>query len=128
LNVLISIKPQFVQKILSGIKKYEYRKKVFKKTNIDKVYIYASSPNKKIVGFFNYSGYLEGTPLEIWNKTKNYSGIKKVEYDEYFINKDKAIAFNIEGLTIFNNPIDPYTTIHNFKPPQSFMYTKNGWI
>ena len=57
MNALISIKPKYVEEIINKNKKYEYRKSIFKK-DIDKVYIYSTRPNKQIVGYFKYSGYL----------------------------------------------------------------------
>ena len=50
-NILISIQPQYVNKIIAKTKKVEFRKK-FTSRNIDKVYIYSSSPQKKIVAYF----------------------------------------------------------------------------
>lgn len=51
--VLLSIKPEFTHKIFDGTKKYEFRKKVFKDENIRKVIVYASSPEKKVLGEFD---------------------------------------------------------------------------
>ena len=51
MNVILSIKPEFVEKIFSGEKQYEYRKILFKQ-KVDTVYIYASRPISKIVGEF----------------------------------------------------------------------------
>ena len=36
MKVLLSIKPEYVDKIFSGEKRYEYRKSMFKNKNIDK--------------------------------------------------------------------------------------------
>ena len=51
MNVILSIKPEFVEKIFSGEKQYEYRKILFKQ-KADTVYIYASRPISKIIGEF----------------------------------------------------------------------------
>ena len=47
MDVLISIKPKYVKKIISKEKKYEFRKNIFKK-NVDTIIIYTTSPEKKI--------------------------------------------------------------------------------
>ena len=47
-KVLMSIKPEFVDAILTGKKKYEYRK-VKCKQPIDRIVIYSTSPIMKIV-------------------------------------------------------------------------------
>lgn len=121
MNALISIKPKYVEKIISKNKKYEYRKNIFKK-NIDKIYIYSTSPDKQIVGYFEYSGYLNGTPEEIWRITKGFSGIDEASYYKYFNNKECAYAIKIEKLHIYKEPIDPKSRINKFVAPQSYIY------
>lgn len=121
LNVLISIKPKYVQEILSLHKKFEYRKLIFRK-DIDKVYIYSTSPEQKIVGYFKYEGYIKGTPQKIWERTEKLSGIDKDSYFEYFTKSAYAYAIKIGQVYAFENPIDPKEIITNFNPPQSYMY------
>lgn len=120
-NVILSIKSKYVQEILNRNKKYEYRKRIFKR-DIEKIYIYESSPKKKIIGYFKYKGALEGKPDFIWNETYESSGISKVEYDNYFANKEIAYAFIIEELYLFEKPLDPYKIFQNFVAPQSYKY------
>ena len=69
MNVILSIRPTFCQSIFEGKKVYEYRKRVFKRTDIDKVYIYASKPICKIVGYFTIAAMIEDNPTEIWEIT-----------------------------------------------------------
>jgi len=51
MNVLLSIKPKYVDLILNGEKKYEFRRKIFR-NETNKVYVYCTSPVKKIVAYF----------------------------------------------------------------------------
>jgi len=51
MNAILSIKPQYANAILKKEKTVEFRKKVFK-NEVDRVYIYSSSPVKRIVGYF----------------------------------------------------------------------------
>ena len=57
MNVLLSIRPKYVEEIIKGNKRYEFRKSIFKK-NVEEVWIYATSPTKKIVGTFSVSFFL----------------------------------------------------------------------
>lgn len=120
-NVLISIKPKYVSEIIKGNKKVEYRKGIFKKS-VNKVYIYSSSPEKRIIGYFEYGGYLVGTPSETWEKTNSIGGIDKKEYFEYFKDKKEAYAIKIDKLFIFQEKINPQDIFENFIPPQSYKY------
>lgn len=121
--MLISIKPKYVKEIISGKKKYEYRKCIFRK-NIDKVYMYSTSPEQRIIGYFEYKGYLEGTPSQVWEITKEFSGIDDKSYYEYFDKSSCAYAIKIERIYLFPTPIDPKTKFKKFIPPQSYKYLK----
>ena len=48
-DVLLSIKPKYVREILDGTKQYEFRKQIFRDRSRETVFIYSSSPEKKIV-------------------------------------------------------------------------------
>jgi len=52
MTVLLSIKPEFADKIFDGTKKYEFRRRIFKKEGVKKVIVYVTSPVQKIIGEF----------------------------------------------------------------------------
>ncbi|MEZ9443260.1 ASCH domain-containing protein [Vibrio sp. 10N.222.54.F12] len=122
MKALLSIKPEFVEKIMSGEKLFEYRKAVFKRPEVKSVVIYSTMPEGKIVGEFKIGGILECTPAELWKETKKNSGINKLFFDEYFENKKVAYAIKIKDFVPYDEPIDPYKREPNFKAPQSFKY------
>lgn len=121
-NVILPIKPKYVKEIMSGNKLYEYRKLVFGRS-VDKIYVYSSYPEKRIVGYFRYNGYLEDSPENIWRLTNNVSGISKYEYNEYYKHKNISYALKIVNFIKFEKAIDPKEVISNFRAPQSYMYT-----
>jgi len=125
MNVLLSIKPKYVEEIKRGNKIYEFRKSFLRKQNIskiEKIYIYSSSPVKKIVARFILNAILEDHPKILWEKCKDFSGIDRVEYFRYFGKKEKGIAIKITELKFFQNPIDPKSVFPGFIAPQSFCY------
>jgi len=121
MSVLLSIKPKYVDKIVAGDKKYEFRKAIFKK-DVRKVYIYSSSPTKKIVGCFFLSDIIRNTPENLWAELKHLSGLEHAEFFEYFKDKTEGFAIEIGELFVFKKPIDPRICFENFVPPQSFCY------
>lgn len=121
-KILLSIKPEFVEKIFSGEKKYEYRKILFKNSKVNKVVIYASSPIKKVVGEFEIGKILHGTKHELWESTREKSGISKEFFDEYFSDKDHAYAIEIKDLIQYSNPKSLQDDLNISHPPQSFIY------
>ena len=108
--------------IFSGQKVYEYRKQIFTRKDVDKVYVYATKPICKIVGYFTIAAMIEDNPTEIWKITHKGSGITKEYFDAYFRGCDMAHAIAIGEVVKFDTPIDPKEVIKNFTAPQNFMY------
>lgn len=121
MKVLLSIKPEFVEKIFAGTKKYEFRKTLFKRRGVKHVVIYASAPIKRVVGEFEIDEILSDDVNTVWEQTKKYSGISKEFYNLYFQNKTIANAICIGNLIKYEEtkPLSDYN-IH--QAPQSFCY------
>lgn len=119
--ILMSIKPEYANRIFFGCKKFEYRKRIPKLT-IDRVYVYSSYPVKKIIGYFEVDYVLQGTPEEIWNETCKFSGIDALTYRDYFSDCRLGYAIHILCTKLFDKPIDPHVAFRGFRAPQSFMY------
>ena len=77
MKVLLSIKPEFVEKIFSGEKRFEYRKSIFKQQNIDTIVIYSTMPVGMIVVKIKKKKKNAKTPKIISQKTKTYSCISE---------------------------------------------------
>ena len=122
MNVILSIRPTFCKMIFSGQKKYEYRKRVFTRSDVDKVYIYATKAIWRIVGYFTMAAMIEDSPNVMWQMTHEGSGITKEYFDAYFKNCDMAHAIKIGEVVKFDTPIDPKKVIKNFTAPQNYRY------
>ena len=125
MNVILSIKPCFCKLIFDGQKVYEYRKRVFMRNDIDKVYVYASKPICKVIGYFTVGGIINDTVSNVWDMTHEYGGIDRGYYDSYFNGCDIAHAIKIEDARLFSVPIDPKSVLDNFRAPQNYMYLDN---
>ncbi len=120
-KALVSIRPEFVTSILSGEKKYEYRKIKFRQ-DVDSIQIYLTSPVMKVVvAEAKITVIIEGSLEEVWEKAQNGSGIDKSFFDIYYNGKDYAIAFCLGKIKIFKRA----KNLSNYnikKPPQSLVY------
>ena len=117
---LFSIRPEYVEQIFNGTKRFEYRKQP-NRTPINKILIYETSPIMKIVGEAEVEEVLVDTPEVIWEKTKEYSGINKKFYDQYFRKRDTAVAYQLKNVIKYETPKE----LSNFgikRAPQSFCY------
>lgn len=126
MNVLLSIRPKYATKIVEGKKKYEFRKKIFKKRGIKQIYIYSTAPVSKIIGTMNVDEILEGTAKEIWEKCSLHAGMTEEEFFYYFGDRTKAFAIKIKNVEVFDKPIDPSIVFDVFTPPQSFCYLEEN--
>ena len=98
--LLLSIKPQYVDKILRGVKTFEYRKRLAKE-DVSVIYVYCTAPIKKVVAVVQVVGKLSDSPVRLWEKTKTMSGISRDKYDEYFSGCKIAHAYELGKVDIF---------------------------
>ncbi|PGS67611.1 ASCH domain-containing protein [Bacillus thuringiensis] len=127
MKVLLSIKPEFVKEIVLGRKKFEYRKKAFKRKDITSVVIYATKPYGKVVGEFEIENILIDEPSNIWKETKKYSGITKSYFNSYFEGKQTGVAIQIKDFKEYDIHLDLHEFDDTLKvAPQSFCYTNGG--
>jgi predicted transcriptional regulator len=121
-GVLLSIKPKYVKEILSGVKQYEFRKQIFRNESAKTVFIYSSSPQKKIVACFRVGKIVKGHPDYLWEQFRDVSGLSEEEFFEYFSDRDTGYAIRIDELEQFAEPVDPHAVFERFVAPQSFCY------
>jgi predicted transcriptional regulator len=124
MRVLLSIKPEFANKIFSGEKKFEFRKKAFSKIEVHTVVVYSTMPVGRIIGEFTIKTIHKDSPKSIWNKTKHFSGIDELFFNEYYNGREFAIAIEVDNPILYKRPINPKIEYDNFTAPQSFMYIK----
>lgn len=121
MKVLLSIKPEYAFKIFEGVKKFEFRKVIFKNPNIRTVVVYASSPVQRVIGEFEIDNILISNPNEIWRQTKKHSGISEEFFYEYFGDREIAYAIKIKNTKKYKQPLSLQDN-YNVVPPQSYLY------
>jgi len=122
MNVILSVKPRFAEAIIEGKKRYEFRKSMFKREHVGQVYIYSTSPVSKIIGSFEIEKVIEDSPQAIWGTCHELAAISKGDFFRYFDGAETAFAIKIARVFRFAKPLDPYSLIEGFRPPQSFRY------
>lgn len=122
-TILISIKPEYVEKIFDGTKKYEYRRCLANKA-VDKMIIYCTAPVKAVVGEVKVVGTISDLPGKLWLQTKEHAGISKKKYFDYFGGKN-ANCYVLGDCIKYNQP----RKLEDFGAkvaPQSWLYVKEG--
>ncbi|MEC4170199.1 ASCH domain-containing protein [Pseudomonas sp. MS-1(2024)] len=124
MKVLLSIKPEYANKILSGEKKFEFRKVSFTNTKVNTVVIYATKPVGKVVGEFEILHIYSDSPSNIWERTKKFAGIEKKYFDSYYEGKDLAVAIAVGAVHEYEKPKNLSDIGAGVSAPQSFCYIK----
>jgi predicted transcriptional regulator len=120
MKAILSIKPEFVEKIILGEKKFEFRRKIFKK-DVTSVIVYASSPTKAVIGEFIIDDIINYELDMLWKLTNKEAGISKYFFYEYFKNMEKGYAIKIREFIKYNEPRDIKDYGLRY-PPQSYVY------
>jgi len=125
--LFIAVKPEYANKLISGQKDIELRKKKPSVQPGDYVIIYASAPIKAVLGFGKVKTIIECTPECLWERYSNRLGINEQSYFSYYDGYHKAIGIEFDmiksvmpiGLEELRR-VDP-----NFQPPQIYRYVTN---
>ena len=118
----MSIKPQFIEKIRRGEKKFEFRRVLPRCQEVDTIIVYASKPVGKVVGEMIVGDFLTYPTDELWEWTKEKSGLTREEFFDYFHGKQNAHAIEIKSYRDYEQPIPLDVLIHGKTPPQSYCY------
>jgi len=125
-GILMSIKPEHVEKIQSGEKIIEIRKKFNKKWVGCRLTIYSSSPDQAIHGYAKIEDINKDTPERIWSRYEKDIGVKKGLFDEYTSSCDKIYAIHLKNFELYHSPvfkshIEGLLNHEELKPPQSYL-------
>lgn len=119
--VLYPIKPIYTDRILSGEKRFELRKRL-PKEKPTYILIYSTAPVSQVVGYAKVTDVKKGDSKSLWNCYSKYFGISEQEYFSYFEGNIRANALELEDIRKFVRPfsikdISPFISV-----PQSFCY------
>lgn len=119
-TIILSIHPNHIDKILSGEKRYEYRKRI--PQDIDYLIIYATAPIKRVVAIIEVDMVMKDTPKNIWDVTQSESGVSYEFFMNYFNGVSTAYAIKFRNIYRLPTPID-ITAIDGVKSaPQAYQY------
>ena len=124
MKVILSIKPEFAEKIFNGSKRFEFRRRLYKNQEVKAVIVYASAPISKIIGEFEIGSVLHDDLCSLWNTTNEFSGISKEYYLDYFKGKESGYAIAVKNAEKYDLPICIKES-YGLTPPQSFAYVQD---
>ncbi|WCJ65059.1 helix-turn-helix domain-containing protein [Agrobacterium tumefaciens] len=124
-DVVLSIRPQYSEKIMEGRKTVELRRRFPVSAPGGTVaYIYSTSPVRAMVGIAEIKDVLKLPVQQIWSEFEDTAFIERNDFDSYFHGLEFGFALLFEEIKPFSRPI-PLTELREkfgFEPPQSFLY------
>lgn len=120
---LISIHPNYVEKILSGEKRLEFRRS-WAANQIDYLVIYATVPVQQIVAVTQIGHVFRGSKSHLWELARlKGGGISRRKLFEYMHGKKEGIALELLKVFKLDDGLSPQSLFGDgFRPPQSFRY------
>ncbi len=123
MKILLSVKPEYVYRILNKSKRFEFRHKLAKET-VDSIVLYATYPVMKVVGEVEVTGTITTSPTDLWEKTKTFAGITREKYRKYFKSRKTASAYILGNVIQYENSLT-LESLGIKKAPQSFIYLRD---
>jgi len=117
----VSIKPNYVKEIIAGNKRVEFRKIGFNK-NVEHVIVYSSSPDQRVIGYFDIIGIDEDSTIRLWKKYKNISGLNYADFKNYYSEHQRGTALLMDNLYLLPKPIKLNKLKNDLYPPQNYVY------
>ena len=119
-RILMSIHPEFAKKIITGEKRFEFRK-VAPTRIVRTIVLYETQPIGLVTAEAEVSGMCFGTPEMVWQQVEKYAGVTKEFYDNYYKGCDNVVVYRLGKIHLFDIPLT--LTDYNLKyPPQNFVY------
>ena len=119
--ILLSILPKYADAIMAGQKTVEFRKNGIGK-GVRHVVVYASAPQKKVVGYFEVSRVERASPSALWKRYKTSGGIDEDAFLKYYSGHKHGACFLIRRVWKLKRSMTIEHLHLNLCAPQSFCY------
>jgi len=123
--VLLSVRSPHVERLLSGAKTVEFRRRRWRVPAGATVLLYGSRNRRAIVGSFTVESTAVGSLSQIWDSFGSRSGLTRDEYLQYFVGATVAVAINVGGVRQLDEPLtlaEIRRRSPTFRVPQSYRF------
>lgn len=122
--VLLSVKPAFARRLLSGHKTAEVRRRFPSVLPGIDVYVYASTPERAVVGVLRLSAVHRDSPEALWERFATQLDITKSYFSEYVEDREAAVVVELcrKETWLRRVTLEELRAEVGVQPPQSFRY------
>lgn len=124
-DILISIRPEYVDQILEGYKTVELRRRFTEEVDQNtRLFIYSSNPVGAIVGSAKIDKVTRLSVKQIWKKFRKEACIERAAFDNYFYGIQFGFVLSLGKVTPLAETVDREDILDRWgiRPPQSYMY------
>ena len=124
-QLLMSIKPEFAERIMKHKKTVELRRKFSTRWLNHRINIYASAPVMSLMGEARIAGIVANKPEVIWERFQTQIGCSREEFDAYAAGTDELYAIELDDVHPYRDRL-PLIQIsqwvnESLTPPQSYF-------
>lgn len=124
-DLVLSLKPRWAWKILTGMKKVEVRRKFSTRWLGSRVLLYASAPVKAVVGLAKIREIQHSSPELLWSSFGAALGCQRNELEDYCHGCREVWAISLDEIRPFEHAVS-LDVLRSFispdlRPPQSYI-------
>lgn len=126
---ILSIKPEFAEKILAQTKTIELRKSTLGLKQGDIIVFYVSVPRQEIALWVRVADIEISNINMMWNKNNQKLGIDHARYLEYFEDNSDAVGIHLGDVNAVHPPITLQKIqilVPGFTPPQGLIWVSRN--
>jgi predicted transcriptional regulator len=124
-QLLMSVKPEFAERIMCRKKTVELRRKFSTRWIGHRINIYASAPVMGLMGEARIAGVVVNNPEMIWERFHDQIGCSRPEFDAYIAGASEVYAIELDEVRPYRERFPLGQISHLIKehltPPQSYM-------
>lgn len=127
-QVVLAIHGRHANAILDGKKTHELRRRPPALSAGDRVYLYATSPQSAVVGWFIVRSVSRHTPNKVWADVGAGFAISKTEFDKYVAGAREVVALEVAETSRLRRPSGARELVgvdSAFTPPQSAVVLRS---
>lgn len=117
----MSVHPQYAEAIMDGRKKVEFRKRPLAE-DVTVVWVYATAPVQRVVGYFAAGPSVTAEPSVLWRRFRRVGCIDRSDFDRYYGASAVGSGIQILSATRLVAPLPIADLLPSGVPPQSYAY------
>jgi predicted transcriptional regulator len=124
-KLLLSIRPQYANKIFGGTKTVELRRIFPRAAQVDTILVYITSPVKALAGIIEVERVVMQHPPALWRLVKDRAGVTYKEFEAYYAGASLGYGIFFRETWEFPEPIHLDKLREKwagFWPPQMYHY------